>query len=915
MSPPTRCPPAVRSAHIEPLESRRLLTVLPEGFIEQRVVNGIADATAMAIAPDGRIFVAEQNGNLRVIRNGQLLAQPFVTVQTDFFAERGLVGVTLDPDFENNGYVYVYYVTAWGLTPAPPHGRVSRFTANGDVAIPGSELVLASADWASPAAIHNGGAMKFGPDGKLYVAVGDNSSPLDAQSLTAFAGKILRINPDGSIPADNPFPGVTDGPYRAIYARGFRNPFTLDIHPDTGRILVNDVGQVTWEEVNDVSAGGNYGWPATEGDFDPLQFPDFQRPLYAYPHNNQDSAIAGAAFYAPVNPTFPAEYLGDYFFGDFVHRWIGRLDFANPNGTGAFTFQTFATEVSPFLVDIEVGHDGNLYYLTRSDGAVWRVRFASDVPPEFAEQPHSTTVPVGLPATFSVIASGTGPLQYQWQRDGIDIPGATGPTLTLPVVSLDDDGAVFRCVVSNAFGSILSDEATLTVVANQPPVPQILAPAEGTLYTAGDTITFTGLAIDPETGGVNPASYEWSVVLHHDTHTHPFIPSMPGIFQGEFTIPNTGHVEANVWYRIHFSATDPQGFTGSTFLDLHPRTANVSLGVALTAGDAGSLATPLNLLLDGTVHPTPHDFLGVAGVIRLIEAPLEQTIDGQTYVFQQWTDDVPTAQRTLVTPATDLSLGAVYRDITPPRMTAAAFYYEPPALGPGTPLWAGVEPPPHRLELQFSEDVWNSVAAAGAAAFEIRRVSDGWLVPDASKLLAWHAPTRTVTLWFTNIPGGAGTLPDGALPDGDYVLVPPTTLADATGNPIVEPDGLAFFVLHGDANRDRTVGIADFAALAGRFNAPGRFADGDFDYDGHVDIADFSILAARFNVTLNLPDTQTRPAGNSARARASALSPTPLIPRRATPPATPFSRTTVHRLEENLRDQPDFTLESPAPTL
>src|SRR6188474_2729315 len=129
------------TAKVESLESRRLLTVLPAGFAQERVAEGFESPTAMAVAPDGRVFVAEQAGRLRVVKNGQLLATPFVTVDTKLFGERGLVGVELDPNFSDNGFVYVYY-TAGGTTA----NRVSRFTANGDVAIPGSEKVLFQLD-------------------------------------------------------------------------------------------------------------------------------------------------------------------------------------------------------------------------------------------------------------------------------------------------------------------------------------------------------------------------------------------------------------------------------------------------------------------------------------------------------------------------------------------------------------------------------------------------------------------------------------------------------------------------------------------------------------------------------------------------------------------------------------------------
>src|SRR5262249_14377167 len=151
--------------------------------------------------PDGRVFVAEQGGTLRVIQNGTLLTTPFLSVNVDSNGERGLVGVALDPNFETNGFVYVYYT----VPGAGVHNRISRFTANGNVAAAGSEDVLLNLDPLSNATNHNGGPMAFGPDGKLYVAVGENANGSNAQSLGTNLGKVLRLNPDGSIPADNPF--------------------------------------------------------------------------------------------------------------------------------------------------------------------------------------------------------------------------------------------------------------------------------------------------------------------------------------------------------------------------------------------------------------------------------------------------------------------------------------------------------------------------------------------------------------------------------------------------------------------------------------------------------------------------------------------------------------------------------------
>jgi glucose/arabinose dehydrogenase len=353
----------------ERLEPRYSLSALPSGFVESLVTGGLSAPTAMALAPDGRIFVAEQTGSLRVIKNGELLATPFLNVPVNAAGERGLLGIAFDPAFAVNHFVYVYYTTA----NSPIHNRVSRFTAQGDVVVAGSETVILELENLSTATNHNGGAIHFGADGKLYVGVGDNAQGSNSQTLTNRLGKMLRINSDGSIPADNPFVGATAGANQAIWAIGLRNPFTFGVDPANGRMFINDVGQNTWEEINDGIAGANYGWPQVEG---PSSNPSFRSPLFAYGHgagNTNGCAIAGGAFYRPEVDQFPAEYEGDYFFADLCNNWIRSFDPAS----GAAN--QFATNLPEATVDLFVDPAGSLYYLSRgtgsTSGSVFQIEF------------------------------------------------------------------------------------------------------------------------------------------------------------------------------------------------------------------------------------------------------------------------------------------------------------------------------------------------------------------------------------------------------------------------------------------------------------------------------------------------------------------------------------------------------------
>jgi glucose/arabinose dehydrogenase len=345
----------------------------PPGFIDTLVASGLDRPTAMAFDPGGRLFVTLQDGGLRVIRDGKLLPAPFVSLTVDSVGERGLLGVAFDPNFNSNHYVYVYYTVPGSGSPS--HNRLSRFTAQRDVAAPGSELVLFELpDLSTVATNHNGGAIHFGRDGKLYVAVGDNnrSGPEGSQKRDGLFGKMLRLNRDGTIPTDNPFYDTNTGDNRAVWAWGLRNPFTFAVQPGTGRIFINDVGQHKWEEIDEGVAGSNYGWPLSEG---ATTDPRFRSPLYSYPHGENDTppcAITGGTFYNPPVAYFPAGYVGDYFFADFCSGWISVYDPAEDPADG--TAPVFETGLG-HPVDLQVGKDGSLYYLDRELHAVRRISF------------------------------------------------------------------------------------------------------------------------------------------------------------------------------------------------------------------------------------------------------------------------------------------------------------------------------------------------------------------------------------------------------------------------------------------------------------------------------------------------------------------------------------------------------------
>jgi glucose/arabinose dehydrogenase len=625
---------------VHPLVAATLRT----GFTETIVASGLASPTAMAFAPDGRIFVCQQGGQLRVIENGVLLAAPFVSLTVDSAGERGLLGVAFDPGFASNHFLYLYYTATTPVT----HNRVSRFTANGNVVVAGSEVALLDLNPLSSATNHNGGAMHFGNDGKLYVAVGENANGANSQTLANLLGKMLRINSDGSIPTDNPFFAQATGVNRAIWALGLRNPFTFAFHSVSGRMFINDVGQNTWEEINVGAAGANYGWPTTEG---ATSDPNFTTPLYFYGHGTGPMlgcAITGGTFYPGVPAQFPSNYVGDYFFADYCGGWINQLD-----ESSGVSVSTFASQITQ-PVDLEVGPEGGLYYLARGSGSntgvVSRIDYTASLAPAITGQPSDVTVSVGQPATFTVTASGAAPLSYQWQRNTAPIAGATASSYTLASTVAADNGAQFRCVVTNTAGSATSNSAVLTVVSNQPPVPTILTPAAGTLYTAGGSISYSGSATDPEDGTEPASRFTWEIVFHHDTHTHPFIAPFSGVTSGSFAIPDTGETSANVWYRIHLTVTDSNGQTATTYRDVLPRTVNVTVA----SNPAG-----LNLTLDGQPVVAPVTFLGVVGMRRVIGAVSSQSVGSTTYEFRSWSDRGAQTHM-ITTPSTATTFTASY---------------------------------------------------------------------------------------------------------------------------------------------------------------------------------------------------------------------------------------------------------------
>jgi glucose/arabinose dehydrogenase len=405
---PARCP------SLERLEDRLTPTNLPPGFTETNLVSGLDSPTAMEFAPDGRLFVLEQTGDVNLIR-GDGTTWTALHLDVDSAGERGLLGIAFDPDFADNHFVYLYYTNP-GPGGAPwatgEHNQLSRFTVDDtDPLSPTFTNEAPILDWdnLSAATNHNGGAIHFGLDGMLYADAGDNVQTFVgpdgntyrvSQTLDNLLGKQLRINVSAFnagvatrddttvgdlIPADNPFVGTATGIDQLIYALGLRNPYTFAVEPVTGTILINDVGENTWEEIDQSVAGGNYGWSGGDTDGFGHPPPDFapgtyQEPLLAYSHAGPPGGIAivGGTFYDPPTVQFPADYVGKYFYSDLGGSWIRVFDPANPGSpANPDTSSPFADGTPGSMIDLKVDAAGNLYYLVRGPegGAVYEISF------------------------------------------------------------------------------------------------------------------------------------------------------------------------------------------------------------------------------------------------------------------------------------------------------------------------------------------------------------------------------------------------------------------------------------------------------------------------------------------------------------------------------------------------------------
>ena len=340
------------------------------GAILQEVVTGLS-APLYLTAPPGdaaRLFIVEKTGGIRIIKDGILLTDPYLDLSSRISngGEQGLLGLAFDPDYATSGRFIVHFTDLAGST------TVSRFqvSSNPDVADPASELVILTA--AQPFANHNGGQVAFGPDGFLYLALGDGGGSGDpdnrGQDLSELLGSILRIDVRSTdpytVPADNPF---VQSAVPQVWSYGLRNPWRFSFDRATGDLYVADVGEGLWEEINvsPAGAGGgkgaNYGWNIMEGAHcfreSSCDQTGLTLPVFEYSHQEGCSVTGGYVYRGSAIP----ELQGHYFYGDFCQGWVRSLRYA----AGAVTDQTQWPSLTPGGSVLSFGEDaaGELYVL------------------------------------------------------------------------------------------------------------------------------------------------------------------------------------------------------------------------------------------------------------------------------------------------------------------------------------------------------------------------------------------------------------------------------------------------------------------------------------------------------------------------------------------------------------------------
>lgn len=340
--------------------------------------------------------------------------------------------------------------------------------------------------------------------------------------------------------------------------------------------------------------------------------------------------------------------MGKYFFMDYCGEWMDVMDPVS----GLKTERFIDNVIGSYPVAVDVAADGNLYYLTRSPAALYKVVYSGSSIPDILQNPASQTVAASQPALFTVNAAGVKPFTYRWQRNGMDIPGAVDSVYKIPSVVAGDAGS-YRVIITNTYGADTSAAATLTVTAfnSKPTVTFTTAPSNNALFVGGQVFNFVATATDIQDGVLPPSAFSWHFDLHHNIHVHDGLPST-GVKNFTVTIPTTGHTDTDIYYKIYVVVKDAGGLTDTAFVNLLPTLKNITLK---------TVPPGLTVKLDDEPVVTPNTQQSVVGVERTLDAVLTQSYQGKVYSFTGWSHG-GTANQTYTTAGKDTSFTALFQE-------------------------------------------------------------------------------------------------------------------------------------------------------------------------------------------------------------------------------------------------------------
>lgn len=629
------------------------------GFEEQTIASGLTRPTTVAWAPDGRMFVAEKDGILKVIPAGGGPASVVINLanQVNSASDRGLLGLAVDAQFAQHPYVYLLYTYELNpLTPdseSPMVSQLRRLRINSANQVLEQQVLLGSyTSGTCPQASntldcipsdglsHSIGTVRSAPDGTLWVGSGDAAGWSAVEQLafrtfddTSMAGKLMHINREGQglaghrfCPADANLSHVCT----KLHAKGFRNPFRFALRPGGG-IALGDVGWNTREEVDLIGEGGHsYGWPCFEGTIQTPGYRDtpecaeqYQKPHlgpeHDYPHDGSRSILGGPTY---VGTDYPAGYRNSIFFADYSGGFIRRLE---PNAGGGFTARSFATGWTGTA--IEEGPDRNLTYVSvgnfgTGQGSVKRIVYSQG---NRAPVPVIQATPTSGPAPLAVAFDGRqssdpdgDTLTYSWDFGDGATSSAAAPSHTYGTAGT----YTARLTVADDRGKSASTTQTITA-GNSPPV---LTVSGDRTYRGGEEFNLTATASDAEDGSLGPGAFEWNVRLIHIAHVHP-VGVYPGVAQIG-VVATTDH-DADSHYEVVVTATDSGGVTDEETVSVNPETTTVRLRSAPSGAPVS---------YGGVQYTTPRDLTTTIGFRTTLSVPLSFQQNGQLFTFTGWSD-------------------------------------------------------------------------------------------------------------------------------------------------------------------------------------------------------------------------------------------------------------------------------------